>query len=236
MIKREIWEAACDELIAEGRTRLGDPPATETLIAGLLGELDAAESARVREFLVYHPELARELLARQAPPGRPRPARATWLGGWRGGWRLAAVSGFALACLCGVLAFDSQLQVRRLARELAAPRVNLEHRLLLPDGVRDAAGDEAPILLTSTADHYLLTPTLTVLSSYPDYRLQIRELAGPRADVVWSADGLRPEGNSFTIWMPRAFLRPGFRHRLEISGLRGGVPTPLASYTLALQR
>ena len=151
------------------------------------------------------------------------------------GLRLAAAGGFALAAALGWLAWRSELQVRQLGRELAAPQFNLEQRLLVPDGERDAAGEETPILLRSTTDHYLLTPTLVQLPPYPDYRLEIVEAVGAQEHRIWSAGGLRPVGNSFAIWMPRAFLQSGDRHRLEIYGVRGGKRTLLATYTIELQ-
>lgn len=151
------------------------------------------------------------------------------------GPRLAVAMSLALAVVFGFIAFRAELQIQRLSRELATPRINPEHRLLLPDGERDASGEETPIRLRSTADHYLLTPTLVHLPSYPDYRLRIFEISGHREKEIWRADGLRPEGNSFTVWMPHALLTSGDRHRLEIAGMRAGKPTLLATYTIELQ-
>jgi hypothetical protein len=65
MIKKSDWQATYRDLIAEGRTRLGEPPAEEEILAYFRGELAEKEAARVRELLAYYPELARAL---QGPP------------------------------------------------------------------------------------------------------------------------------------------------------------------------
>jgi hypothetical protein len=57
MISKSDWETACDDLIAAGRKR-HEPPTAEEVEALFLGNLPEPEAARVREVLVYYPEMA----------------------------------------------------------------------------------------------------------------------------------------------------------------------------------
>ena len=277
MIKRAVWEAVYRELIADERKRLGEPPTAETLLAYSQGELDTDETARVQEFLILYPELARALVAPFPSSAEIRPGDPDYLSDemleqdwqaiqarldkepavavpatsgarknlWfylRGFFRdllrrpqLATAASLGMIAVLGFLALRAEQHVQKLTQELATPRINLEHRVLLPDGERDAAGEETPILLRPQADHYLLTPTVAHLPSNPDYRLRLVEVEGAREKEVWSTEGLRPKDNTFEIWMPQTFLRSGDRHRLEVYGLRAGKPTLLAAYTVELR-
>lgn len=152
-------------------------------------------------------------------------------------WRLRLVTATAcgLAAVLGWIAFQTRIDLQKLQQEMGEPRANLERRLLLPDGERDAAGEETSILLRSHADHYLLDLNVAYRDPYPEYRLRIVAVDGPREKEVWSAAGLRRDGDSFEIWMPRSFLKSGDRQRLEIYGVRAGKVELLAAYTVQLQ-
>lgn len=60
MINKSDWKAAHRDLLAKGRQR-HEPPDTDELLAWSRGELSEEEAARIRESLLYHPELARAL-------------------------------------------------------------------------------------------------------------------------------------------------------------------------------
>ncbi len=151
------------------------------------------------------------------------------------GLRLASAAAFGLALVLGALALQTRMEFQTLQQKISEPLVNPERRLLLPDGERDAAGEEAPILLRSHADPYLLELNVAYRASYPEYRLRILALSGTREQGVWNAAGLRRDGDSFEILVPRSFLEAGDRQRLEIYGVRSGKAELLATYTVQLQ-
>lgn len=259
-MKQSDWEATSRELLAEGRQRLGEPPDANELLAWSRGELSAEESARIQEFLVHYPELARaleepfpapdeiragspedlsedeldqdwkRLRERIVPPARPASLPVRALRTWRASTLAAA----ALAAVFAGLFLHAQLEVRRLTREMETPKVDFSHRVLLPDQQR-AAGAQQPILLSADADHFLLKPSLTGARGYPDYRLDIVDLNRPQPKRIWSTSGLRlRDDQTFEIWVPRAFLRSG-DYRFEIHGLDAGKAERLATYTVRLE-
>jgi hypothetical protein len=79
MIKKTDWQAAYRDLIAEGRQRMGEPPTVEEVEAYLRGDLAAADANRVRQLLVYYPELADALEAPFPHPYQGRPGDADFL-------------------------------------------------------------------------------------------------------------------------------------------------------------
>lgn len=256
MIRKTDWEAAYRELMAEGRERLGEPPGADELLDWSRGKVSAEEAARIQEYLLHHPELARALTEpfpspeemtgpenlsdeeleqdwkrlqeRVKPPGRPaeRAPRA------RGSWRLPALAAAALAAVFAGLFLQAQLEIQRLSREMARPRVGFSHRVLLPDEQR--GGSSSPILLSADADHFLLAPSLTGGRRHPEYRLDLVDLNRPQPERIWSGTDLRiRDDQTFEIWVPRAFLGTG-DYRFELYGLDGGRPERLATYTVRL--
>jgi hypothetical protein len=272
-MKKTDWQMAYDEVIAEGRHRLGEPPTAEEVLAYLRGELSAAAASRVREFLVYYPELvdaleapfpfpyqgesgdadflsdeevARDWAALQARvASQPAAVAATPRAGRRLGrsWRwsqelrpgqLSAVAAALLAVFLGGLLLRSQRELQRLEHEIREPRVNLEHRLLLPDGQRGGPAEQPPIPLPSEADYFLLIPAVIDPAQYPDYQLDILDMTTSPPRLIWSGKGLRRRSDdTFEIWIPRAFLKPG-EFRLVLFGLGGGEKRTLATYTVRL--
>jgi hypothetical protein len=75
MITKTDLQSVNEELRAESRRRLGDPPTPEELLAYRRGELPPEEEGRIRELLVAYPELARSLAepfpTEGAEPGDP---------------------------------------------------------------------------------------------------------------------------------------------------------------------
>lgn len=181
-------------------------------------------------------------LARERTPERPRPHAArgplVWLAELFArafkGVPVAAAVGYALAVIFVGLYLQARREALQLTHELRQPRINAEHRLLLPDGQRGPDAQPA-IVLSAEADHFLLRPALVVRGKeFPDYRLDIVDLGKSKPERIWSRMGLRRRNDdTFEIWIPRTFLQPG-EYRLELYGLGKGREAPLATYTFRL--
>lgn len=172
-------------------------------------------------------------LVPSAPPGRPRwfdPGALLESSLFR--WRLSTAAALGLAGVLGLLVFQARMDVGRLEREIAEPRMNPERRLLLPDGARGT--EETPIALPLEAESFLLTLAVADHRPYPGYHVRTVEVNGNGERETWSASVPRPSGNVFAIWAPRDFLRSGAPHRLELYGVRDGQRHLLASYTIQL--
>ncbi|HXO22486.1 MAG TPA: hypothetical protein VOA87_21405 [Thermoanaerobaculia bacterium] len=153
---------------------------------------------------------------------------------WLRRWRISAAAAAALAVLFAGLLVRTQRDIRQLQQELREPRYNVEHRLLLPDGQRGGTLEQPPIPLPSEADYLLLIPALINNPRFPDYRLDIVDLGTKPPRVIWTATGLRRRSDdTFEIWVPRSFLKPG-EYRLVVYGLDGGRQETLATYTVRL--
>lgn len=285
MIKKSDWAAAYRELIVEGRQRLDEPPEEEQLLAYFRGELSEEETARVREILVYYPELVRALEQPFSVPFEGKPGDAEVLSDeemaqdweslqarlgktataeisersrrwWRWSkekrqrrnvdeasawnveplvrqlrvWRLSS----AVAAMLAVTFFGLYLRTQWTAKqELSQPRVNLDHRLLMPDGQRGSVTAQPPVPLPSKTDYFLLIPALINHPQYPDYQLDIFDLSEAKPRKIWSRKGLRRRSDdTFNILVPRAFLKPS-QYRLDLYGVEpGGQRQPLATYTI----
>jgi hypothetical protein len=79
MIRKTDWQTAYRDLIAEGRQRMGDPPTVEEIEAYLRGDLAAEDAERVRELLIYYPELADAMEAPFPFPNKGKPGDADFL-------------------------------------------------------------------------------------------------------------------------------------------------------------
>ena len=79
MIRKTDWQAAYRDLIAEGRQRMGEPPTAEEIEAYLRGDLAAEDAKRVRELLIYYPELADAMEAPFPFPHEGKPGDADFL-------------------------------------------------------------------------------------------------------------------------------------------------------------
>jgi hypothetical protein len=131
----------------------------------------------------------------------------------------------------------SQAAVGRLEREAREPRINPEHRLLLPDGQRGGATPgQPPILLSPEAEAHLLRPALIEQRAYPEYRLVVVEVREGDERMVWSASGLTlRDDDTVEVLVPRGFFGAG-RYRLELYGVAEGRTDLLATYTVELAR
>lgn len=254
MISKSDWTAVHQQLLAEGRERLGEPPTEEQLLAYRRGELHGEEEARVRELLVYYPELARTLDNPSSAEVKPGDAdylsdeelAADWaalqgrLYGAPAGaipvtggrvlpfWPTLAAAAALVIVLGGLLirAYSAPDGVQQPGR----PSIALEETFLLPDGRR---GPDEPTTVSNEQD-LLLVAALTTQKEYPDYRLDIIEADTVLRRVVWSSTGLRRRTDStFYILVPQRFLAPG-KYQLVVYGLEGKAEQELVKYTIVV--
>ncbi|MEA2488647.1 MAG: hypothetical protein QOH21_439 [Acidobacteriota bacterium] len=250
MNTKSEWNAIHAELLAEGRARLGGPPTEEQLLAYGRGELHGEEEARVRELLVYYPELARTL--DNPSSADVQPGDADYLSDdelaedWRaiqerlhgtvqqtGGrvlpfWPTLAAAA-ALLLVCGGLLFRAHSEP---VEYTAMPSVAIDE-VVLVSGARRGS-EEVPTVSANT--NLLLTAPLVSEREYPDYRLDIVEADTVLRRTIWSSRGLRHRpDDTFHILVPHAFLKPG-KYRLVIYGLDGGKQDELAQYTVLVTK
>jgi hypothetical protein len=253
MITKSELQKANEKLMAESREHLGEPPTAEQLRAYSRGELAESEEERIREFLAAYPELAASLVVpfptEGAEPGDPDYlSDAEYPAHWAAMQqrmsshpvaqpervlRFHRRLSFALAAML-VLAFGGILlqaqSNRRLAHELASPRIAFEERILSPDGRRGMSDEFTP--LDSNGNAYLLRPSLVNADPYPSYRAEILDASASSPHVLWNAPSIpRHEDDSFAILVPREFLSSGGRYRIVLYGLdAGGHESRLATY------
>lgn len=247
MITKSDWQAVHAQLLGERRRRLGQPPTVEEMLAYSRGELSEREEERVRALLVSYPELLHALNANftddDAQPGDPdflpeEVVSRQWsafqqrIGGTGDTgtgrvlqfWRATAAIAAALAVAFGALLWRAQAK-------LDDPRLGgWQEQILEPEGHRGGAGHVATF--SSTADVFLLAFTLLDERRFPGYRIEIVAEGGTRP--VWSTSATRPEDDTFTVIVPRTFLRPG-TYRAVIHGVDGARSDRLATYAFRVR-
>lgn len=255
MVTKSELQKANEQMMAERRAALGDPPTTETLLAYSRGELASAEEERVRELLAAYPELARGI-AEPFPRSGAAPGEADYLDDGELAVRWAALQQrmhgesegtpvvrfhrrieLALAAML-VLAFGGillQAQAnRRMAHQLELPRV-WQPQQLLPDGRRGPESG-SPSLLAND-DAYMLEPSLIAADRYPHYRAELLDTTSNPPDPRWNSGPsleLR-ENNTFAILVPGRFLSSGHRYQLVIYGVGDTAEERLAGYTFRVR-
>lgn len=244
MISKSDWNAVNEELAAEERRKLGDPPTVEEVLAYSRGELPPAEEERVRELLVCHPALARIMFA-SAPEHEAKPGEAGYVSdeelarrlaaleerlqlpaaaapvrrAQRGrvfGWRYAPIAAAAVLVIVSGLYIDALLDVRRLSRELHAPRVAADERLIVSDHRRGVG----PLAVTLDPDASSYTIVVPADGNYRNFRLEILDYETQRS--VWKSDLLRrhEDDRTFSIFFGREFLPPG-DYQVVVYGVAG---------------
>lgn len=247
MITKSDWQTVHAELLSERRRRLGDPPTAEELLAYRRGELSGAEEERVRAVLVSDPELRQavegdftdddpqpgdpyylpeEVVTRQWNAFRHRIGERSDRGTGRvlQFWRATAAIAAALAVVFGALLWRAQSQ-------LDDPRLGVwQEQMLEPEGHR--GGTAFVPTLSGNADVFLLALTLLDERQFPGYRIEIVATGGTRP--VWSSPATRPEDDTFTVIVPRTFLRSG-TYNAVIHGVDGARSESLATYAFRVR-
>ncbi|HYC93137.1 MAG TPA: hypothetical protein VEO54_28285 [Thermoanaerobaculia bacterium] len=213
MSTKSDWQHVNQQLMADQRARLGDPPTSDELLAYMRGELSEAEEERIRDLLVCYPELARSL-AEPFPekPGFTVPAVTLY--------RSVAAIAAAVALLFGFLLW-------RNAQDVTDPRVSWKAVTLMPDGSR---GVEQPIILKRDTD-YLLAPAILDQRRFAEYRVDLVSTGAKPERVVWSGTRERRQDDTFVVDVQRSYLKPG-RYQLVVYGIEGSRSEQLARYSI----
>jgi hypothetical protein len=254
MIRKSDWEALHEELTAEDRRTLGDPPTVEELDAYSRGELSPEEEGRVRALLVAYPELARAFVA-EFPEDDAQPGDEDFLSQDEVSRRLAefrksvhpapaphrqagrvvlfryvptAVAA-ALALIFAGLYWQAQSTARQLSVQLLKPRA-LDVQQLTPDGRRGAPGATT---ITVNGDGTLLVVPLFDTVHFSNYRVDLFE-AEPRTLLWSSTDVPRDADDAFRIVVPRERLEAGRTYQVVVSGLDGTREEKLQTYSMRI--
>ena len=245
------WQAVQQEMTAEDRRKLGEPPTAEEMLAYTRGELSAETAGRVRAWLVCNPDLARALMqpfpANDAEPGDPEylsqeelakhwaslqqriqvPAMTSAFRvlQFPSAWTALAA---ALALVFAGLYWQAESRARRLDRELHEPRA-LESQLLLPDGRR---GVEQATFLTAKGERFVLDLALFNASRFETYRVEMSDSATEPARLPWRSAPIRAaDEETLSVDVSRAYLKPG-KYRIVVYGIDGAREERLDTYTL----
>lgn len=241
------WQAVQQEMTAEDRRKLGEPPTAEEMLAYTRGELPAEAAGRVRAWLVCNPDLARALMqpfpSNDAEPGDPdylsqEELAKHWASLQQRIQVPATTSAFrllqfpsrwtalaaALALVFAGLYWQAESKARRLDRELHEPRA-LESQMLLPDGRR---GAEQATFLTAKGERFVLDLALFNASRFETYRVEMSD----EARSPWRSAAIRAaDEETLSVDVSRAYLKPG-KYRIVVYGIDGAREERLDTYTL----
>ncbi|MBV9494120.1 MAG: hypothetical protein JOZ54_07735 [Acidobacteria bacterium] len=220
-------------------------PATEEFFAYAEGKLPPADEERVRRALVAYPELAMAL-ATPFPEDDAKPGAVDYLSPeeldlrWRElhdriddsaqtanvlqFWRRSAMSIAAMlvAAFGGLIGETYFLHLAR-----TVPRVPATSILLMPEGSRGPAVSMPET--TTGGDSTLLVAPLVGGREFTGYRMELQDEEGK---TRWKSAPLQlRDDDSFSILLPRAFLRPG-KYKVLLYGLDGAHEEQLATYPL----
>jgi hypothetical protein len=234
MMNQSDWQAVNDNLIADDRAKLGDPPTVEELLAYERGELPDEDAARVQQLLVAYPELAHAYATPfpdddiDLPDGVvERQWKAFRVDENRGARVLQFWRGVASIAAAAAIVFGAMLWQKQDVRP--QPRVLPEH-VLTPDGSR---GLGQHYTITSNGDSILLVVSIIGPTDYETYRLDL--VGAASNERIWSSEPLRATSrNTFDVEIPSRTLAPG-TYRMIAYGLRGNAQEQVATYTIDMQ-
>jgi hypothetical protein len=229
MITKAALQTVNDELKAEQRRALGDPPTAEQLLAYVRGQLDGQEEERVRDLLVCHPEIACTVAVPfprdAAQPGeddflsdaelanewaqlqrRLHRTRSRTGGGVLQFPHALTALAAAIALVFAGLYWQAQSQLHRLD----APRLVVDEQLLQPD--ERTRGGQPAVTLTARGDSFLLV--VPVAPEATQLAIMERTAAGER--LLWSGEAVPRSDGTFAVMVPRRFLAPG-EYQLVVS-------------------
>ncbi|HYI11488.1 MAG TPA: hypothetical protein VEK57_20700 [Thermoanaerobaculia bacterium] len=248
MITKSDWQDVHDELIAENRQRLGEPPTDDEILAYMGGELSPEEEARVRALLVCYPELARVVAApfpaddpKPGEPGylspsdvnrswqsfrkrigRDEPQGPRWLQ-FRPMW--GAFAAAVLAVVVGALLWNARSGVRQPVNAVA-----WEEQELILGGARGAGDEFVP--LTVRGEKVALKLPLIRQPEFAGYRLELLDVSGPEPRLVYDTTTVRmTEDVAVLAIVDWKDLTPGGRYQFVLYGVDGGREQQLGTYS-----
>jgi hypothetical protein len=252
MTSNSDWQAVQQEMTAEERRKLGEPPTADEMLAYTRGELSGETAGRVRAWLACNPDLARALMQPfpedDAKPGDPdflsqeelakhwaslqhrihdsSNASAARVFQFPSRWTALAA---AVALVFAGLFWQAESKARRLAGELHDPRA-LESQMLLPDGRRGEEQQSTPLI--AKGDHVVLKLALFDASRFETYRVEMRDENASSSRLPWRSAAIgAADDETLSINVSRAYLKPG-RYRIMVYGIEGVSEKPLDSYAL----
>lgn len=225
---------------------MNTPPTSEEVLAYMRGELSAEEEEKVRERLVWYPELVRTL-TEPFPDEDPAPGTPGYVSdekmvhGWetlqnrihpihvqpvRGG-RLVHFLSSSLAVAAAVSIVLGGL-LWNARSELDRPRV-WEEQVLEPDGQRGI--EDGSTVLTAKGDTVVIVVPLIGSTDFATYRLEIVENGTTPRRSLWRSEVLRRgDSQSFSMVVPRKFLDPG-RYQVVLYGVDDAREHRVATYS-----
>jgi hypothetical protein len=244
MITKTEWQGLHQQLMADERKRMGDPPAAEEVLAYMSGALSAEEEERIRERLVCYPELVRTLTA-PFPEKNPRPGEPDYVSDeemateWTAiqqrihgapsrttravqFWRAYAVAATLLLVIGGIW--------WNVHPRLNAPLV-VQEQALEGDGTRGATAEEFQTITAKGDEILLILPIYDATSD--QLRLKIIDVSANPPRVRWSTDRLQRRGQSMSVLVPMHFLERGGKYRIVLYGNDGA---PLTTYSVRVPR
>jgi hypothetical protein len=249
-MEKSHWDAVYRHMIDEGRAQ-NAPPTAEEVEALFRGDLPEQEAERVRDLLVYYPEMARVMT--QAPPPeegnvlteeeraadwaalrkrirppvelRPRPSRA---------YVFATAAALALLLGGAILYFRSR--PAKPPGSVGPPQIakHVVHGKLRPDA--ETRGPNAvPSNILEPADEYVLTLLTDDIAHYAGYRFDMIDL--DTDNTIWTRSGLHePPNDAFEITVSNQILKAGGHYRLVLYGAPPARLVRLATYTVRVSR
>jgi hypothetical protein len=253
------WGDAYRRAIELGRVRVGEPPTPEEMMAYARGDLPAEQQNRIRELLVYYPDLADALLeeaeSRLARP--PQLSEHQLAQDWRAlqnrmktadgqagsapaeripaeaniqAWRWGTAAAVLVCLFLGGLYFRALRQISDLHDELRSPRVDVESISLYERNSRGSADSASHQLrLRPTTRFVSLNLTLAAETSATQFRVELVDRDAPNPRTVWASPIYRGSDGSFTLEIPRSFLT-STRYRVQL--FAGNDQEPIAWYSL----
>jgi hypothetical protein len=217
------------------------PPTAEEMLAWSNGELPADEAARVWERLQQYPELARAYTdpfpETGAEPGEPDHVSEAELDrrwtmfrkrvqGDRGRVvqfpRILSTIAAGIIVVLGGLLWQSQMNVRQLQNELAAPRV-LE-QVVLDEDAPSRGGTSATRVVTGKDLKLVLL--LTNADHFDQYKAELR--AAGESRPRWERNVERSDEDDVEITLLR--IEPG-QYQIVLYGITGGKTQRLGAYS-----
>jgi hypothetical protein len=233
MITKSDWQAVHQEMTAEERRKLGEPPTTEEMLAYSRGELSAENVERVKAWLVCNPDMARALME-PFPSDDAKPGDADFLPEeelskrWASlqqsihGVALPRAQGSvlrfpvwtALAAVVAVVFAGLYWQAESKLRRLSEPALMEMQDLQVQVG-RRGAGAASTAVVRSDAGGVLAVSVDD--SRFERFRVEIVSATTP-SRLVKRFDAARPADDFLSIVIPPRSLAPG-RYRIVVYGI-----------------